>query len=82
MSGEVIALLVVGVTLAGLIVTGQARIEARLAALDAIVGDLRERVTAVEVRVANIEAVLGLRTGVGGPSGPARAETPRPGEVV
>ena len=81
MSGEVIALLVVGVTLAGLIVTGQARIEARLAALDAIVGDLRERVTALEVRVANIEAVLGLRIGVGGPSEPARAETSRADDV-
>ena len=60
MSGEVIAVIAVGITLAGLILTGNARIEARLGALEAIVGDLRERATALEVRVANIEATLGL----------------------
>lgn len=64
MSAEVIAIIAVGITLAGLILTGNARIEARLGALEVIVGDLRERVTALEVRVANIEATLGLPSGV------------------
>lgn len=63
MSGEVIALLAVGATLAGLIIAGQARIEGRLATLEGLVGDLRERLAALEVWVAQIEAALGVQIG-------------------
>ena len=60
MSGEPIAIVTVGATLAGLILTGQVRTETRLATLLALVGGLRELVAALEERVARIETALGI----------------------
>lgn len=60
MSGELIAIVAVGATFAGLILTGQLRTETRLATLEALVGDLRELVAALEMRMAQIETALGI----------------------
>ena len=89
MSGEVIALLAGGATLAGLIIAGQARIEGRLGTLEGLVGDLRERLAALEVRlaalevrVAQIEVALGIQIGGGRaelfppPTDPREADRP------
>ena len=59
MSGEIGTIIAVGIGLAGLIFTGNVRIEARLAALEAIVGDLRERVARIEVKLEPASGVPG-----------------------
>lgn len=54
------AIVAVGAAFAGLILTSQVRIETRLATLEALIGDLREPVAALEVRVAQIDTALGI----------------------
>ena len=58
LSAEMIAILAVGATLAGMILSGQARTESKFASLEARMSALEHRMGAFEQRLARIEGLV------------------------
>ena len=58
LSAELIGILTVGIALAGLVYSGQARAEGQLAAMDARMAALEARMGSLEQRQARLEGLL------------------------
>ena len=67
MSGEMIAIVAVGVALAGVILTGQRGVRAEIAGLRGEIAEIRDGVAQLRERMAHLEGLLeGLREAITG----------------
>ena len=67
MSGEMIAIVAVGVALAGLILNGQRGVRAEIAGLRGEIAEIRDGVAQLRERMAHLEGLLeGLREAITG----------------
>ena len=67
MSGEIIAILGVGIALAGLILNGQRGLRAEIAGLRGEIAEVRAEVAQLRERMAHLEGLLeGLREAISG----------------
>ena len=67
MSGEIIAIVAVGVALAGVILTGQRGVRAEIAGLRGEIAEIRDGVAQLRERMAHLEGLLeGLREAITG----------------
>ena len=65
MSGEMIAIVVVGVALAGVILNGQRGVRAEIAGLRGEIAEIRDGVAQLRERMAHLEGLLeGLREAI------------------